>query len=281
MRVAIRGLGVNYRSRSGHLVPALLGVDLDLVSGQSVAVMGASGSGKSTLAKAIKRLAPISSGTVSYAYLPTGDTPQRPFTQRIVLVLQRPETTLFGETVFEDVALGLRVGNVAQSAVQARVAWALHAVGLSPDLSTADPLTLSGGQQRRVAIASALVVRPEILILDEPTAGLDAHARASVIRTLQSIAAAGVGLVTVTHSNRDALALSTRVVVLSAGRVVYDGPTELLLSDPSAAASIGLRAPLANRIAAEIASRRSVQAPPTCEQGMLADFIVDHIGVLR
>lgn len=273
MRVSIRGLTVGYRDGKS-IVGALDSIDLELAAGQSVAVMGGSGSGKSTLLRAIKQLVAPLAGTVSFAYAPD----QRDFSQRISLVLQRPESASWGDTVDEDIGFALRLKGMSEAAVLSRSVWALEQVGLDADFLVRDPLTLSGGQQRCAAIAASLAIGPDLLLLDEPTAGLDARARRNVVAGLQSVARAGVGIVVVTHSWRDACELCTRLLVLDSGSIAYDGPVLPLFSSKEASANVGLDQPFAARVLQEYGLRRGEAVPSACEPVAVADALAELVG---
>ena len=166
---------------------------------------------------------------------------------RVGYVMQHPERQLFAETVEEDVAFGPKNLGLSPSEVNTRVTMALEAVGLA-DKASASPFELSGGQQRLCAIAGVLAMNPEVLILDEPTAGLDPHGRAELRGIIDTLAAWGTTIVVVTHSMEDA-ARKGQIVVIDDGHIVTSGAPEAVFApehaEKLAACGLGLPWPLA------------------------------------
>lgn len=262
MTVALAGATVTYLAPGGELVRALDRVGVAIGPGESVAVMGLGGAGKSTLALAIAGLVPLRSG-VRVA----------PARGHVAMVLQRPESALFGETVQQDAELPLALARVGADERVARVHEALAGVGLPPEFASRDPLALSGGEQRLVAIAGALVTQPAVLVLDEPAVGLDGRARATLHASLRSVHAVGVSLVVVTHDADEAAALCGRLLVLHQGRVACDAPLDAVLSDADVARGLGLQPPHAVEVAAAVARARRVVPPATCDERVLVAFL--------
>lgn len=264
-QVSLVDVRVDYALPGGGRVRALDGVTTTVASGRAVAVMGATGSGKSTLAAVVAGLERVDVGHVG-----------RSAATRVAMVLQRPESALFGETVEEDVGFALEIAGLARSARREHVVHALARVGLDASFLQRDPLALSGGEQRRVAIAGALVSQPALLVLDEPTAGLDAAARFVLRQSLRELRATGVGIVLVTHDTDEASQLCERLIVLRDGRLAYDGPTADVCGDVTRSAALGLQPPAAVAIAAQVARRRGVAAPRTCDERALVEFLLQH-----
>lgn len=229
--VDLRGGSVVYDGRR-----ALDDVDLRVEAGEVVAVLGANGSGKSTLVRALLSLVPLATGELSLFGTPAARFCDWP---RIGWVPQRSvASTGVPATVGEVVATGrlaVRGMRPARAGDRAAVARAIEAVGLS-DRTSDSVGTLSGGQQQRVLIARALTCDPELLVLDEPTAGVDAASQAALARTLASLVAAGTTVLLVTHELGPMSGLITRAVTLAAGQVLHDGPPpdldHLHLHDP-------------------------------------------------
>ncbi|TAL13780.1 MAG: metal ABC transporter ATP-binding protein [Frankiales bacterium] len=229
--IDLRGGSVHYDGR-----PALEAVDLQVVAGEVVAVLGANGSGKSTLVRALLGLVPLSAGQLSLFGTPAAHFHDWP---RIGWVPQRTAaSTGVPATVGEVVATGrlaVRGLRPARAADRVAVARAIDAVGLTA--RTKDSVgTLSGGQQQRVLIARALTCDPDLLVLDEPTAGVDAESQHALADTLAALVAGGTTVVVVTHELGPMSDLVTRAVTLAAGRVLHDGPPpdldHLHLHDP-------------------------------------------------
>lgn len=229
--IALQGGRVVYDGR-----PALDGVDLRVEAGEALAVLGANGSGKSTLVRALLGLAPLAAGRLELFGTPLHSFKQWP---RIGYVPQRSgATTGVPATVREVVGTGrlaLRGLRRARAEDRDAVRGAIAAVGLA-DRANDSVGTLSGGQQQRVLIARALTCDPELFILDEPTAGVDAESQQSLSRTLQSLVDRGTTVLVVTHEIAALHGLFTRALTLEHGHVLHDGaPPEadhLHLHDP-------------------------------------------------
>ncbi|GIJ19911.1 energy-coupling factor ABC transporter ATP-binding protein [Micromonospora lutea] len=219
--------GVRYAYPDGHV--ALHGVDLTVTRGERVALLGPNGAGKTTLVLHLNGLLTPTEGHIAVGGLAVG--PDRAtlaeIRRRVGIVFQDPDDQLFLPTVAEDVAFGPANLGLRGPELTARVDEALAAVGMSEHRDRT-PHHLSFGQRRRVAVATVLAMRPEILVLDEPSSNLDPAARrelAGILRTLP------VTLLMVTHDLPYAFELCDRSVILDGGRIVADGPTPMLLDD--------------------------------------------------
>ena len=236
-------------------VPALQEVSLHIPAGQCVLVTGPSGCGKSTLAKALTGLIPHAidatmSGSVQIAGLDTQKQTIPELAQRVGLVFQNPSTQLFHLRVADEVAFGPRNLGLAEAEVQARADWALNAVGIA-NLKERNPAQLSGGQKQCVAIAAVLAMRPDVLVLDEPTASLDVPNTRQVLAMLRSLQASlGITIVLIEHRLSAVLPQVDRVLLLEAGRVVADGTPQELLSQRERRRQLGLRRPAEEAMAA-------------------------------
>ncbi len=206
-------------------VPVVTSVDLVVRRGEAVAVLGSNGSGKTTLARGILGLATVLAGEVQVLGAPVGRLRE---SGRVGYVPQRHSVSgAVPATVREVVGVGrlARLGLFRRLAAadRAAVAGAVAAVGLADRID--DPVaTLSGGQQRRVLVARALAAEPELLLMDEPTAGVDAASQESLAAVLADVAAAGTTLLVVTHEAGPLSGVLTRAVVVDHGRIRYDGP---------------------------------------------------------
>jgi energy-coupling factor transport system ATP-binding protein len=224
-----------YRRGTPMEAPALRGVSLAIRPGELVALIGPTGSGKSTLIQHFNGLLRPTAGTVRVAghdlWAPRAD--RRRARQQVGLVFQFPEYQLFEETVRRDVAYGPGHLGLGEATVAERVDEALHLVGLDPvRFGERSPFTLSGGEMRRVALAGVLAMRPEVLVLDEPTAGLDPRGKEEIIARLETLHRQGLTIVIITHSMDEVARLADRVVVLAEGRVVMAGsPAEIYRRD--------------------------------------------------
>lgn len=242
--ILARDLGFSY----GPGAQALDGVSLEVPARATTAIVGQTGSGKSTLLRLLCGLEAADAGSLTVCGINAATKRGRRQVRRAVgYVMQHPERQLFAQTVAEDVAFGPRNQGLSAAEVERRVAHALDLVGLA-DRRDASPFELSGGQQRLAAIAGVLAMEPELLVLDEPTAGLDPRGRARLRALMADLAAHGVTLLQVTHSMEDA-ARADHVVVLDQSRVLAAGtPGEVFCpaNEPQlTAVGLGLPRPLA------------------------------------
>lgn len=208
----------------GDARTALRDICLSIGSGELVAIVGRTGSGKSTLIQHANGLLHPTAGCVLLRGRDIASKAAANEARRSVgLVMQYPEQQLFASTVYEDVAFGPENLGLAPAEVDERVRQALDQVGLSfEELAERNPFHLSGGQQRRVAIAGVLAMRPDVLVLDEPCAGLDPSAHAALVQLLADLHAAGQTIIMVTHDLDDARTLATRTIAMRDGRVQRD-----------------------------------------------------------
>lgn len=244
LAILARNLGFSY----GPDAQALDGVSLEVPAHATTAIVGQTGSGKSTLLRLLCGLEAADAGSLTVCGINAATKRGRRQVRRAVgYVMQHPERQLFAQTVADDVAFGPRNQGLSAAEVERRVAHALDLVGLA-DRRDASPFELSGGQQRLAAIAGVLAMEPELLVLDEPTAGLDPRGRARLRALMADLAAHGVTLLQVTHSMEDA-ARADHVVVLDQSHVLAAGtPAEVFCpaNEPQlTAVGLGLPRPLA------------------------------------
>lgn len=244
LAILARDLGFSY----GPGAQALDGVSLEVPVRATTAIVGQTGSGKSTLLRLLCGLEAADAGSLTVCGINAATKRGRCQVRRAVgYVMQHPERQLFAQTVAEDVAFGPRNQGLSAAEVERRVAHALDLVGLT-DRRDASPFELSGGQQRLAAIAGVLAMEPELLVLDEPTAGLDPRGRARLRALMADLAAHGVTLLQVTHSMEDA-ARANHVVLLDQSHVLAAGtPAEVFCpaNEPQlTAVGLGLPRPLA------------------------------------
>ncbi|MEA3508598.1 MAG: ATP-binding cassette domain-containing protein, partial [Synergistota bacterium] len=209
---------------------AVDGVSMTVDRGEWVSVVGHTGSGKSTLAQHLNGLLFPDAGSVSVDGLQVQPKSRhiRQVRQKVGLVFQYPEQQLFEETVFREIAFGPRNWGVDENEIPLRVRRAMEMVGLDSDLEASSPFRLSGGQKRRVAIASVLAFRPSYLVLDEPTAGLDSFGRRDLKKLLKGLQADGLGVILITHDLELALEVSDSLLVLKNGRPIIRGEPRLV-----------------------------------------------------
>lgn len=226
-----------YRYPSGR--QALEGVAFHLGRSERLGLVGPNGAGKSTLLRVLTGVLPPSEGSLLLDGQVVAEADLPALHRRVGIVFQRTDDMLFTARVADDVAFGPRQLGWPEDRVQARVQAALTAVG-KPDLADRVPHHLSGGEKRAVAIACALAMEPEVLLLDEPTSDLDPRARRSLLELLRSLETA---LVVASHDLEFVLALCERAVVVDDGRVVADGAAAALLGDEPLMLTHGLERP--------------------------------------
>ena len=233
---------------------ALRDITFELNDGEFLGIAGHTGSGKSTL---IQHMNGLVSPTRGRVLLDGQDLSDKRAAQgcrgKVGLVFQYPENQLFANTVYDDVAFGPRNMGLDAEEVDRRVREGLALVGLSFDeLSERSPFDLSGGQQRRVAFAGVLAMEPEVLVLDEPVAGLDPLSREEFLGLIRELHAGGRTIVMVSHSMEDLAALSDRILVLSEGRLFRLGTPAEVFADAAALKAVGLGAPAPEAFAASL-----------------------------
>ena len=230
---------------------ALNDVSFSLEKGEIVAVIGHTGSGKSTLMQMLNGLLRPDSGSVLLEGkdIHADKNFARTVRFRVGLCFQYPEYQLFEETCRKDIAFGPKNMGLSDAEIGERVLRSAKIVGLSEDLLDRSPFDLSGGQKRRCAIAGVMAMLPEVLILDEPTAGLDPRGRDEIyamIRSYQRETNAAVMLVT--HSMEDAAKLADRILVMNRGRLVLNGTVDEIFQSADALVEMGLNVPASTRV---------------------------------
>lgn len=236
---------------------ALEEVSLAIPDGVFWGVIGPTGSGKSTLIQHMNGLLKPTAGRVLVDGIDLADRKAdlRGLRQRVGLVFQYPEHQLFGETIYEDVAFGPRNMKLEAAEVDRRVITALERVGLSAEMKDRSPFGLSGGQARRVALAGVLAMEPRVLILDEPTAGLDPRGRDEILHLVRSFPALGMTVILVSHSMDDVALNADQVLVMHKGKVHMLGTPRELFSRRAELEAIGLGVPAAVELADKLRAR--------------------------
>ncbi len=238
---------------------ALDDVSFRVEDGEFVGVIGHTGSGKSTLVQHLNGLLKPTSGRVLIddEDLSGEHVNRRALRQRIGLVFQYPEYQLFEETVAKDIAFGPKNQGLSAEEIDGRVRYAMECVHLDYDKYAArSPFELSGGQMRRVAIAGVLAMKPSVLILDEPTAGLDPRGRDKILTMLEELhARENTTILMVSHSMDDMARLASRLIVMSGGKIVAEGTPREIFARESMMTSIGLDVPDAARLCVLLRSK--------------------------
>ncbi|HEL0003592.1 cobalt transporter ATP-binding subunit [Streptococcus equi subsp. zooepidemicus Sz35] len=227
MSIHFQNVSYTYQAGTPFEGRALFDVNLDIVDGSYTAFIGHTGSGKSTIMQLLNGLHLPTTGKVTVAGKEITSQSKnkdiKPIRKQVGLVFQFPESQLFEETVLKDVAFGPQNFGVSQKEAEALAREKLTLVGISEDLFGKNPFELSGGQMRRVAIAGILAMQPDILVLDEPTAGLDPKGRKELMSLFKSLHQSGMTIVLVTHLMDDVANYADFVYVLEAGKIILSG----------------------------------------------------------
>ena len=235
MSIVLDHVSYTYMPDTPYQREALRDISLTIAPGEFIGIIGHTGSGKSTLVQHLNGLLQPTSGrvTVDDVDLKGKTAGQKLIRQRVGMVFQYPEHQLFEETIFDDIAFGPRNLGLTTDEVTQRVEEAMERVGLPPaEYASRSPFRLSGGQMRRVAIAGVIALKPEYLVLDEPSAGLDPQGRDEIFeQILQLYHSTGMAVVLVTHNMEDVARLAKRLLVMNRGRIEFDGKPADLFHD--------------------------------------------------
>ncbi len=211
-------------------VEALKGVSLLIEDGEFLAIMGQNGAGKTTLVKHFNGLLKPAKGEVLVDGVNTRKTSVARLARNVGFVFQNPDSQLFSETVEEEVAFGLRNFGFKDHTLEKRVTWALNLLGLT-EYRKVSPFMLSGGERKRVALASVLAWKPKVVVMDEPTIGQDHEQKERLRQFIVQLNTQGTTVVVVTHDVEFVAECGPRVVLMADGRVVADGPSKEVLTD--------------------------------------------------
>lgn len=252
-----------YSAGTPFEVAAIEDIDLVIPQGQLVGVIGHTGSGKSTFIQHLNALLAPSAGKVYCGGKDINESKisRRDIKHQVGLVFQYPEYQLFEETVYKDIAFGPKNMKLSEEEIDQRVREAAGFVGVEEELFEKSPLELSGGQKRRIAIAGVIAMRPGVLILDEPTAGLDPVGCRQILDNICAYREkTGATVILVSHNMDDVARIAERIIVFSHGRVVMDGSAGEVFSRAEELIAIGLDVPRATALA--MALRRQGMALP-------------------
>ena len=247
MPIRMENVSHTYMEGGPFEATAIGNIDLEINDGEFVGLIGHTGSGKSTLIQHMNGLLKPSEGTVivNEIRIHKDSKNLRELRQQVGLVFQYPEHQLFEETVALDIAFGPKNLGLSQEEINARVLEAAHLVGLPFDeIKDRSPFELSGGQRRRVAIAGVLAMKPDILILDEPTAGLDPRGRDEIFDEISTLhREKGYTIILVSHSMEDVARLVDRIIVMNQGNVALTGTPSEVFAHSSELKEMGLDVP--------------------------------------
>ncbi|WP_271000608.1 energy-coupling factor ABC transporter ATP-binding protein [Listeria seeligeri] len=269
MEIKLEQLGYCYQKNSPFEKRALLDVNVSFDSGSYSAIIGHTGSGKSTLLQHLNALLMPTEGkiTVGDREIVSGVKQKklRDLRKKVGIVFQFPEAQLFEETVEKDICFGPMNFGVSEEDAKTRAKKVIYEVGLTEEILSRSPFELSGGQMRRVAIAGVLAMDPEVLVLDEPTAGLDPHGREEIMEMFYNLhKEKGLTTVLVTHSMEDAARYAEKIVLMKAGTVLQIGAPREIFANPEDLIDLGLSVPDVVRFQGLFERKFNVKLTKTC-----------------
>lgn len=246
MSITLENINYEYSAGTAYHVHALKDINLEIEDGEFIGIIGHTGSGKSTLIQHMNGLIKATSGVIYFNGQNIYDEKfdMKMLRSKVGLVFQYPEHQLFETTIFNDVCFGPKNLGLERKEVEARAKEALASVHFPQELFGNPPFDLSGGQKRRVAIAGVLAMKPEVLILDEPTAGLDPAGRDEILGLISQMhKELGITVILVSHSMEDVAKYVDRIIVMNQGSVMYDGAPKDVFRQYKELEAVGLAAP--------------------------------------
>ena len=255
MSIKIEHLNYIYSPGTAYERQALKDICLEIPHGEFVGIIGHTGSGKSTLIQHLNGLLKASSGELYFNGRNVYEEgyPMKELRSQVGLVFQYPEYQLFEETVYKDIAFGPKNMGLSPEEVDRRVREAAGFVGLTEQQLEVSPFDLSGGQKRRVAIAGVIAMEPEVLILDEPTAGLDPVGRSEILGNIQSYRKAkNATIMMVSHSMEDVARLTDRLLVMNGSKLAMDAPPAQVFTHAEELTQMGLNIPQVTQVFLEL-----------------------------
>ena len=256
--ITVEGLSYFHGKDTPYEIKALDGIDLKIQKGMITGLIGHTGSGKSTLVQMFNGILRPHEGKI---LLDGEDIWKRPkdirkIRFRVGLVMQYPEYQLFEETIYKDIAYGPKNMGLSEPEIDERVREAADFAGLDAELLEKSPFDLSGGQKRRAAIAGIMAMRPELLILDEPAAGLDPRGRDSIFKNISEYQKkSGSTVLIVSHSMEDMARFCERLIVMSGGKIMLEGDCREVFSHAELLESVGLDIPQITKLALMLRQR--------------------------
>ena len=246
MSIILDKVNFSYSQETAYKIQALKDINLKIEDGEFIGIIGHTGSGKSTLIQHLNGLVKATSGGIYFngQDLYDEDFNMKELRSKVGLVFQYPEHQLFETTIFDDVCFGPKNLGLDKKTVELRAYEALRSVGFPEALYFQSPFDLSGGQKRRVAIAGVLAMKPEVLILDEPTAGLDPAGRDEILDLISKMhKELAITVILVSHSMEDVAKYVDRIIVMNQGSVMYDGTPKEVFRQYKYLEEVGLAAP--------------------------------------
>lgn len=277
--IEIENLNHIYSVGTPYEKKALSNINLSINSGDFVGLIGHTGSGKSTLVQHLNGLLKPTSGKiiVDGEKLFAEKTNMIKIREKVGLVFQYPEYQLFEETIYKDIAFGPKNLGLSSEEIDERVMYAVKCVGLEERMLKKSPFEISGGQKRRVAIAGVLAMKPKVLVLDEPTAGLDPYGRDEILSEINELHKEGITIVLVSHSMEDISKFSNRVLVMNHGKLTFDDETLKIFEKAEDLQKIGLRIPMVLEIIKEL-EKKGIHVDPTLDIDVLKIDLLSRLG---
>mgnify|MGYP000878967453 FL=1 len=281
MSIIVRHLTHIYSKGLPGETVALDDVSFEIASGECIGIIGHTGSGKSTLLQHMNGLLKPHSGEIIVSDMNIGDGSVKKvdISKNVGLVFQYPEYQLFEETVAKDVAFGPRNLGVPEDEIPGIVRESIELLGLDYDaVAEKSPFELSGGQKRRVAIAGVLAMKPKVLILDEPTAGLDPASKHDMLEVIKRLRQErNLIVVFVSHNMKDITELSDRIIVMNGGKLVMNGSPKEVFARASELKSMGLSVPPVTEILYEVSEKLGLEFEPIFEEREAAKYIAEQL----
>ena len=281
MSVVIENLSFTYMKKTPYETKALNGVSLEIKKGEFVGIIGSTGSGKSTLVQHFNGLIPLQEGKLTVCGIDlSGKKPDyKEVRKKVGVVFQYPEYQLFDETVRRDVGFGPRCMGLSEAEIEERVSQSLALVGIEEKDWDKSPFDLSGGQKRRVAIAGVIAMRPEMLILDEPTAGLDPVGKKDILALVKKLQNECSPTVVMISHNMDEIAdLADKIVLMHKGELLSCLPPEELFTCEELVQSAGLELPVSVSIAKKLIEKGIDLQKIPCRKSELASILLQKGG---
>ncbi|MEK5062050.1 energy-coupling factor ABC transporter ATP-binding protein [Cytobacillus sp. FSL R5-0596] len=282
MDISLQNVEYRYQVNTPFERLAIKDVSIDIPSGTFLAIIGHTGSGKSTVLQHLNALLKPTEGQVVIGERMITPVKKqknlKEIRQRVGIVFQFPEHQLFEETVEKDICFGPMNFGVSEEEAQKRAKAAIGQVGLPEEILSKSPFDLSGGQMRRVAIAGVLAMEPDVIVLDEPTAGLDPRGRKEIMDMFYSLhGTRGLSTVLVTHSMEDASRYADQIVIMHNGEVYKKGTPKEIFSSPEGLLKLGLDVPEVVRFQLKMEKSLSIRLSKTC---LTMDELTDEIAAV-
>ena len=276
----VESLSHSYSVAGKSKFAAINNISFSLEKGEILGIIGHTGSGKSTLVSHLNCLLKPDSGRIMLNGEDIWENPKEisKIRFKVGLVFQYPEYQLFEETVYEDIAFGPRNMGLLKDEIAKRIRHSAELLGFGPELFDKSPFDLSGGQKRRVAIAGVVAMEPELLVFDEPTAGLDPQGRAAIFKAIRNYRKDNkASVIVVSHSMEDMALLCDKILVLNEGEVYAFGPTKEIFSKADELRKIGLNVPMITAVFAQLRDKYGVETDNIITVDAAFDYLISYL----